>query len=450
MFLNRRKEKQLLRSTLSDDSGNLIILYGRRRIGKSTLLNEIISKKDVYFLADMRETPLQIRELQKQISERYKDFANIIIPNWDALFTTLKNFIRNPFTLVMDEFPYLVKNAPELPSIIQKEIDMGNLSDINLILCGSSQSMMTNLFDSAKSPLYGRASSIIKLGYLSVFHLQKLLNISAEKAVEEYSIWGGVPRYWVERTKYNSLFKAAEYLVLSKYSLFYDEPIILFLDEMRTSMQSNSILSLVGNGVNKLSEIAGRLGKPATNLSKPLQLLIELSYLKREVPFGEKEKNAKRSLYKIADPFLNFYFRFVVPHRSLIELGLNEMVMKKIKSEWNRYVSAAYEDLCRLSIPFLLKRKGNFIPAKRYWNKYTEIDIISIDADNNIYVVGEVKWNDRIKLNTVMNSLDKKITKIPFLKEAKIIKVIFGKKHIQKGGVLYFSAEDVVNALKDI
>lgn len=449
MFLNRYNEKKILRESFRVKSGNLGILYGRRRIGKSALLNEVITKNDIYFLADMRETPLQIKELQNILSKKLPGFENIILPDWTAFFSALKGFIKNPFTLVLDEFPYLVKNAPELPSIIQKQIDTKNLNNINIILCGSSQSMMTNLFNNSKAPLYGRASTILKLSHLPISYIMKLLNISAEKAVEEYSVWGGIPRYWKERAKYSSLFIAIEKLVISKYALFYDEPIILFLDEMRTSMQSNSILSLVANGANKLSEIASRLQKPATNLSRPLQLLIELGYLKRETSFGELEKNAKKTLYKIADPFLNFHFKFAASNRSLIELGMNDIVIKKIKNQWTKYVSVEYEDICRKSIPFLFKKEGNFTPGKRYWDKNVEFDLITKDLDKDIFIVGEVKWTNKIDIKSIDRLLDKKIEMVPFLTKGRIIKVIFGKKRLSQKNIIYFSADDVLKVLSN-
>ena len=448
MFLNRKREIKLLKGKLKEKGGSLIILYGRRRIGKSELLKHVLSSNDIYFLADLREKNLQINSFRIRLSEKFEGFGNIAIKDWDSFFSILPSLIHRKTTIVLDEFPYLVKNAPALPSIIQKHIDLDNLKNINLILCGSSQSMMTNLFNSSKAPLYGRADLILKLDYLPIYYLMELLNVSPERAIEEYSVWGGVPRYWQERAKYRSLEKAVLSLVMNKYGLFYDEPIILFLDEMRTSMQSNSILSLVAGGSNKLSEIAGRLQKPATHLSKPLQILIELGYLKREIPFGENQKNAKKTLYKIKDPFLRFYFTYVVPNRSIIELELKDIIRKNIKSHWNNYVSEIYEDLCRNSVTKLFKNSGTFLPAKRYWTKDVEIDILTKEQDSGIYIVGEVKWTEKLNISQVMNSLEKKIEKVDFLKNAEVIKVVFGKKPIQSKSVKYFSANDVLNAGK--
>ncbi len=446
MFYNRKTEIKKIKDILKT-KGNLIIIYGRRRIGKSTLLRKIIKSNDVYFLSDLRETSLQISALQTLMKDKIEAFDKIIIPEWDTFFTTLKSLSKK-FTLILDEFPYLVKNAPSLPSIIQKHIDLGTLNNINLVLCGSSQSMMTNLFQSSKAPLYGRSSMIFKVDFLSVFYLKEMLGVTAKQAIEEYSVWGGVPRYWMERFKYNSFYDAVFELVLNKYGLFYDEPIILFLDEMRTSIQSNSILSVIASGANKLSEIAGRLNKPATHISKPMQLLTELGYLRRETPFGELEKNTKKSLYKIGDPFLRFYFNYVVPNRTLIETEQIDIVKEKMMKGFNQYVSETYEELCRKCIPFLFRRHGNFTRAKRYWTKEVEVDLISKDAYKDVYIVGEVKWNDNIKLNSVIGLLNNKIAKIHFLKNKKIIKVVFGKKHLTTKTRNYFAPEDVIKAFQ--
>jgi len=448
MFLDRIEEIEKLKAKFKEKNGALIILYGRRRIGKSELLQRVIGNNDVYFLSDLREKTLQLNSLRMQLSQKFKGFESISIPDWDSFFNVLHSFARRKFTLVLDEFPYLVKNAPELPSIIQKHIDLKHLNNINLVLCGSSQSMMTNLFDNSKAPLYGRANMIFKLDYLPIYFLRELLNITPAKTIEEFAVWGGVPRYWIERAKYGTLDNAIMNLVMNKYGLFYDEPIILFLDEMRTSMQSNSILSLIAGGSNKISEIAGRLGKPATHLSRQFQILLELGYLKKEIPFGESEKNSKKSLYKIKDPFLRFYFSYVVPNRSIIELGMTEIIKNKLRESRQQYTSSTYEDICREAVPKLFMRKGTFLPGKRYWTKDFEVDIISKDLNSNTYIVGEIKWSNKLKINSILSGLDKKINSIEFLKGSSVIKVIFGKNELKTKDAHYFSPAEVIESLK--
>ncbi len=445
----RKREIASVKSSLREKDGGLILLYGRRGIGKTELLLEVIGNNDIYYLADSREKPLQISDLQTRIAEKIVGFDSVKFTDWDSFFSALSEVANKKRTIVLDEFPYLAKTAPELPGIIQKYFDSGKLKRVNLILCGSSHSRMTNLFNNSKAPLYERAKLNLKLDSLSVFHLSEALHVSPEKAVEEYSVWGGVPKYWEERAKFRSLEKALINLVLKKSGLYYNEPTLLFLDEMRTSLQINSILSLIASGVNKLSEIAGRLQKPATHISKPLQFLIELDYLKREIPFGENEKTAKKSFYRIKDPFIRFNFSFVLPNRSLIELEKEDLIKKKLISSWESYVSETYEDLCRESIPALFIKRGNFSRGKRYWTKDVEIDIVSKEANTNQFIVGKVKWTNKINVELELKSLDEIIKKIPFLQDAKVIKVVFGKKEIVTQNGNYFSAVDVVKTLNN-
>ena len=448
MFLNRREEITRLRNEFRTEDGKLIIVYGRRRIGKSELLKRVLRKNDIYFLADLRETPLQVSSLMRELSAKIESFGALSLYDWDSVFVSLPKFIKRRTTLVLDEFPYLVKNSPELPSMIQRHFDLGNFKMLNLVLCGSSQSMMTNLFKVARAPLFGRASSILRIESLPAFHLQEMLGISSIRTIEEYSVWGGVPRYWQARAKYRSLESALSNLVMSKFGLFYDEPIILFLDEMRTSLQSSSILSLIAGGSRKLSEIASRLNNPATHISKPMQTMIELGYLKRETPFGVPEKNSKKSLYRINDSFLRFYFTYVVPNRSLIETSSAEAVKKIFEAGWSNYVAETYENLCREALPRMFRHSGSFPPGKRYWEKDLEIDFISKDANSDLYIVGEVKWQNSINFNSVVASLDKKISRVSFLKNARVRKVIIGKKPLTRSHRNYYSAEDVVRSLK--
>jgi AAA+ ATPase superfamily predicted ATPase len=228
--------------------------------------------------------------------------------------------------LCIDEFPYLVKGSVSLPSIIQKIIDTTSDRKYHLILCGSSQQMMQGLILDSSSPLNGRADEIMKIGPLEAGWISEEFDCKSDQSIVEYSVWGGVPRYWELRTEEKSFKTVVKNIILDRYGVLHEEPVRLFLDDMRESVQAFSILSVVGNGSNRLSEIAGKLNKPATQLSRPVDNLIQLGYLKRDVPFGESETNSKRGIYRIADPFMNFYFNFLVPNLTRLELGLTDQV----------------------------------------------------------------------------------------------------------------------------
>jgi len=453
MFVNRKEEISRLERSLGRDSAQLIVIYGRRRCGKSTMLKKVMNENAVYFSADMRETPLQIEALAQRIEKIIPGFATPVYPGWDSLLRNLNNTLKSRITLCIDEFPYLVKNSPELPSILQNLHDDNAHSSFNLILCGSSQMMMHGLVLDSNAPLYGRADEIMKIQPMSVAHLKKFLGISAIDSVTEYSIWGGVPRYWELRKTSASLDAALIDHLFNQYGILADEPERLFSDEIRTSVQAFTLLSLIGSGCHRLSELAARSGKPSTHLSGPLAFLTELRYIRREIPFGESLRSTKRSLYKINDPFLNFYFTFILPDKSRIDLGLSSQVIKDVKKRLPQYISSVWEELCRKSVPYIIK-DNEFNPAARWWGKgrdgtLMEIDLISESADKKYLLIGEVKWTEIADLERVTAELKKKSANLPILQNRKIKLVLFVKRkpEVIPPGIQVFGPDDVIEAL---
>lgn len=447
-FLNRTEElKRITNSLLKGNS--LVILYGRRRIGKSAILQQVIKESDIYYLSDLQDASLQKNELAQEIGLKIDEFDSVNYPDWKSIFTQLnkRNFKG---TLCIDEFPYLVKQTAGLPSIFQKLLDKKEIS-FNLLLCGSSQQMMKGLFLDSTTPLYGRANEILKISAMDISWLKEALNLSAEKAVKEYSVWGGIPRYWELRSDFNNFDEAVRNLVLDPLGILHEEPIRLFMDEMRTAIQPMGILTTIANGSNRLSEIAGRLGKPVTQISRPLQQLIELNFIRRETPFGENDKIARKSLYKIDDPFLSFYFRFISPNRSLLSMRLINRVEQLIKKNFPIYVSQFYEHLCRSSL-FKMNINGLEIgEAKRWWGtnserEMMEIDIVAETSDKKFLITGEVKWSDKVNEKAELNKLMIKSRLLPFANGREIIPCLFVKKKTKNSyaGSFVFDSDDVV------
>lgn len=300
-FVDRIEETARLRDALSREKSSLVVVYGRRRLGKSTLIKRVLSDRDVYFLADRSEGQHQRTLLAKVVAQVFPDFDKLTYPDWESLFRAVNYRTDKRFTLCLDEFPYLVEQSPELPSVLQKFVDEKQFK-YNLVLCGSSQNMMYGLFLDSTAPLYGRADEIMKLMPIRLPYIQEALNLDAVGAVEEYAVWGGVPRYWELRENRSSLSDALWHNILSVNGTLYEEPIKLFQDDVKDIVKTSTIMSYIGSGANRLSEIAARCNEPATNLSRPLKKLIDLGFLEKDVPFGIDEKNAKKSLYKIADP----------------------------------------------------------------------------------------------------------------------------------------------------
>ena len=228
--------------------------------------------------------------------------------------------------------------------------------------------MMQGLCLDAAAPLYGRAPEIIKVEPLDPTWIRKALPGRTEgELLEAYAVWGRVPRYWELARDSNSTSEAIRRHVLDPLGVLSNEPSRLLLDDMQEIAQASSILSLIGEGCHRISEIAGRIGKPATSLSRPLARLVDLGLVAREVPFGGPESGSKRSLYRISDPFLRFWFRFVLPHRSLAAARSWPALERDLRSFLPGHLGQVWEDLSRASVSRLEIGGSRWRPASRWW-----------------------------------------------------------------------------------
>lgn len=434
-FVDRIEETARLKDAFEIEQPAVVVIYGRRRLGKSTLIKKVLNKDDFYFLADRSESQHQIVLLTKVIAEIFPDFDKLTYPDWESLFRALNYRADRRFTLCLDEFPYLVEQSPELPSILQKLIDEKSLK-YNLVLCGSSQNMMYGLFLDAAAPLYGRADEIMRLTPIRLPYIQEALDLNAIDAIEEYAVWGGVPRYWELREKRSSLREALWHTVLSVNGALYEEPFKLFQDDVKDIVKTSTIMSYIGAGANRLSEIATRCNEPATNLSRPLKKLIDLGFLSKDVPFGIDEKNSKKSLYKIADPFMAFYYQFVVPNRSFIELGRKLPIEKALDEHFSEYVSAHWENLCREAVTGNEVNGILYGQARRWWGsvlnednkpEQVEFDVVAESLDKKYLLVGECKWTNLENGKLLTTELLRKASLLPFAKGRAIVPLLFLK-----------------------
>ena len=434
-FVDRTDETSRLKEALSRDKSSLVVLYGRRRLGKSTLIKRGLSENDIYFLADRSESQHQRSMLAKVVAQILPDFDKLSYPDWEALLQAVNYRAGNRFTLYIDEFPYLVEQSPELPSVIQKLVD-GKSLKYNIVVCGSSQNMMYGLFLDSTAPLYGRADVIMKFKPIRLPYIQEALGLDATRAIEEYAVWGGVPRYWELRENNASLEDALWHNILSVNGTLYEEPVKLFQDDVKDIVKTSTIMSYIGNGANRLSEIASRSNEPATNLSRPLKKLIDLGFIEREVPFGTDEKSSKKSLYRIADPFMSFYYQFVVPDRSFIELERRFPVEQALAAHFPEYVGIQWEKLCRDTVTGNLINGILYGKAHRWWGtvlneerkpEQIEFDVMAESLDKKYLLVGECKWTAQENGRLLTAELLRKAGLLPFAKNYNIIPVLFLK-----------------------
>ena len=455
-FVDRIDEAARLKDALAREKSSLVVMYGRRRLGKSTLIKRVLSENDVYFLADRSEGQHQRALLAKVIAQVFPDFEKLSYPDWESMFRAVNYRTDKRFTLCLDEFPYLVEQSPELPSVLQKLVDEKQLK-YNLVLCGSSQNMMYGLFLDSTAPLYGRADEIMRLTPIRLPYIQEALNLNAMNAIEEYAVWGGVPRYWELRENRISLDDAMWHNILSVNGALYEEPIKLLQDDVKDIVKTSTIMSYIGTGANRLSEIAARCNEPATNLSRPLKKLVDLGFLEKDVPFGIDEKNAKKSLYKIADPFMAFYYQFVVPNRSFIELGRRLPIEQALTAHFSESVNMQWEKLCRDAVTGNLVNGVVYGKAKRWWGsvfnedkkpEQVEFDVMAESLDKKSLLVGECKWTTGENDKQLTAALLRKANLLPFAKNYTIVPVLFLKSAPKGDSENVMLPEDVVELMK--
>ena len=420
-FLDRDREVARLRRALSSPEASFCCVYGRRRCGKSRLLQEVVRRDTAtYYAADEREAPLQRAALAAAMADHLSGMGQVVYPDWASLFQRWWRDARPGSVLAIDEFPYLVRTSPEIPSLLQKLLDGGSAGSPHLVLCGSSQRMMQGLVLDATAPLYGRAREILDVRPLGMYWLGQALGLTTVlDALESYAVWGGVPRYWELAADHADLWDGVQDAVLDPMGVLHDEPHRLLMDDLRDTAQASSILSLVGAGCARLSEIAARLAKPATSLTRPIQRLTDLGFLRRQVPFGSEERSGKRTAYSVADPFLAFWYRFVEPNRSRLEAGLVEDVAADVRRDFPGHAAAIWEQV-RQAFPHLHVGGLNWLPAGRWWGAGTdrqplEVDVVSESTDRGTLFVGEVKLRlDALESDRVAHELDAKVRRLPF------------------------------------
>lgn len=418
-FIDRESETATLETEYARDGSSLVILYGRRRVGKTSLITNFINGKNALFFLASEESELQNRESFKQ---RAADFINsdllrhATISSWDAIFRAIMDtkFEKKPI-IVIDEFQYIGRSNPAFPSIFQR-IWEEILKDkpVMVILCGSLISMMESQTLNYDSPLYGRRTAQIRLKQIPFrYYGQFFPDRSEKELIEMYSITGGVPKYIELFGECNDIYSAIRQNILNPSGYLYDEPHFLLQQEVSEIGSYFSLIKAIAAGNSKLSAIATVLETKTTNLTKYLKTLIDLDILEREIPVTEDNpEKSKRGLYKIRDNYIKFWFAFVYPNMSFLESGNSEIVMAKIKNSLvSNHIAFVYEDICREKMwQFNAEGVWNFHFSKigRYWDNKVEIDIAALDFDRKNLILGECKyWTEPVGIN-ILKELEEK------------------------------------------
>ncbi len=418
-FIDREQEMETLTDEYSREGSSLVVMYGRRRVGKTTLISKFIENKNaLYFLAS-QESEAQNRNLFK---EKAADFINsdllrnATVSDWDTIFKAIieTKFDTKPI-IIIDEFQYIGKSNNAFPSIMQRIWDtLLKDKSVMLILCGSLITMMKEQTLEYSSPLYGRRTAQIRLKQIPFSYYEKFFpNKTSKELVEMYSVTGGVPKYIESFRDEKDIYSAIKKHVLNPSSYLYDEPHFLLQQEVTEIGSYFSLIKTIAAGNSKLSAIASALELQQTSLTKYLKTLMDLDILEREVPITEENPDkSKKGLYKIKDNFIKFWFAFVYPNLSFLESGNAQIVMDKIKKGFvSGQVSFVYEDVCRQKMWQMNadeKCPITFSKIGRYWDKNTEIDIAAIEPEDKELILGECKyWKEPVGINVLSNLEEK-------------------------------------------
>lgn len=402
MFYNRQAELAWLNEKFDSGDTELLIFWGRRRVGKTYLLREFCKQKNGIFLMSTTSSAQDnLKSFSQELAEYFDDerLQRTPIQNWEDLFLYLNEKINRRTVLVIDEYPYLVESWPAISSILQKYWDL-YLRDnphLMLIINGSAISMMERETLAYRAPLYGRRTGQWLLEGFDVVSANEFFKFKTLiEAVEAQTITGGIPYYCQLLGQFEDIRIAIKNKILCKGEVLFEELDFLLRQEFKSPRSYFPILKAIAQGNRKFGNISSQTGYDKSNLTKYLATLESLKLIRREVPITEKNPTkSRKGLYFLNDNFINFWFNFIFPNRAALESGEVESVMQRsVLPNFNYYVSRNVEPI----IINLLKRDYfkiglHFEKIGRYWDANTEIDIMGKTTKNQT-VIGEIKWMD--------------------------------------------------------
>lgn len=407
MFIGREHELNFLESRHHAQGGQLVVLYGRRRVGKTETLRKFCEGKEhIFYSCTECSDEQQLRAFSSRILSKNIPAAKYVntFPNWEQAFSSISELPSNEKKLlVIDEFPYMTKNNSYIPSILQNLWDSG-LKDQNvmIVLCGSAMSFIEKEILAEKNPLYGRATGILKMTAMPFYEaVQFFPNYSNLNKITAYSILGGIPHYLKQFDQNKSLEDNIKQNILQKGSILYSEVEFLMRQELRETSIYNTIIQAVALGNTKLNDINQNTQIDKNKLTVYLKNLIDLGLIQREFPVSDSVKeqaNVQRGLYKLTDNFFSFWYAFVFPNISELETGDADGIYEyAIKPVLDQYTSRVFEDICREYLRRLNRQNKlpfHFTNIGRWWNKANELDIMATDRDKTNFIIGECKFKN--------------------------------------------------------
>lgn len=413
MFIGRERELNALERLYQSNKFEFAVIYGRRRVGKTALINKFIDDKNaIYFMGVESNAKQNLENLSKSIME-YVSGAEI-----DSIFSSFQSALEYVFKLsekeriilAIDEYPYVARSSKSLASTLQLLIDKyKDKSKLMLILCGSSMSYMEDHVLAYKAPLYGRRTAQMKLAPFDFEETCRYFkNFSDEDKALIYGVVGGTPQYLLQIDDNLSVEENIKNTFLNPVSFLYEEPINLLKQEVREPAIYTAVIAAIATGASRMSEISGKVGEDTNVCSMYLKNLINLGIVQKETPYGEKA--SRKSVYSIEDNMFRFWYRFVFENNSIIARGAADLVYKRIEPQLSDYMGKVFEEICR---QYLWKQllSGNcpveFASLGRWWGnnpkekRQEEIDIMG-EQDKNTALFAECKWtNEKVDLGVL-------------------------------------------------
>jgi AAA+ ATPase superfamily predicted ATPase len=432
-FINRDRELVFLENVWNQTGPQLIILWGKRRVGKTELVRQFTREKShIYFLGESTSETQQIRRFSETLATFFKDplLETRGFAGWEEAFRYL-SAKKEKILLVIDEFPYLIESNRAIPSLFQKAWDEHlSKSPIHLVLLGSSIAMMEQDVLSLRSPLFGRRTGqwrVDPLSYASAGLFRR--GKSYEDHLSHYAVAGGVPAYWLQFDERADFWKNVDLHVLSKGQPLYEEVEFILREELREPRYYFALLQAIAQGKRKLAEIVNATGIPQASANKYLGVLGDLKIIEREVPITEKTPaKSKRGYYRIMDEFFRFWFKYVFPNRAELELGNTEAVLNRIRTTWPDHLGTVYEIVAREMLWEYRESVFPFSAAGRWWNKEEEIDVVALSPELDTVLFGEAKWSEKPVGVDILEKLQDKAKKVAWgTPERKEIYALFNK-----------------------
>lgn len=411
-FIGRKKELKALESFHSREQSSLVPIYGRRRIGKSEMILQFLQgKRGIYFLGKKASPKLQIKEFLKEaaISLESPLLETQNVSNWkDALNLVVDNSGPDKIVLALDEFQWIAQEEPSVLSFLQElwDLNWSRNNKLTLILCGSYIGFMERDVLGSQSPLFGRRTGQMLIEPFNHFDASEFHpNYGLQDTAKTYFICGGVPLYLNLFNQNESIEANIKEQFLNEYAPLYAEPNYLLREELREVEKFENILFSLASKTSRQRDIASSTGIDSRALDYYLRSLQGLGYVSREIALSPSSSKS-HPVYRLKDPLLRFWFRFVYPNESFLrQYGPDKTFQERIAPELSSYFGLCFEKLCREALPHLLNRDGIQVSCKlgSYWDKNIQLDVVGL-RDDGVIEVGECKWQNSPPATSSVNS----------------------------------------------